>query len=112
MYDGTVKLGMPMRTLEGSGSFSSSRQTSAMDATFSWDAERDVSKQVGVSAKLTAGDKTKMDLTFRLPAVGKVRSNPSFIGGGQSVLYLIFLWRRSVSVVFDLFMEAVSQCCI
>ena len=98
MYDGTVKLGMPMRTLEGSGSFSSSHQTSAVDATFSWDAERGVSKQVGVSAKLTAGDKTKMDLTFRFPAVGKVRSNP--IGGGQSVLYLIFL------------LQAVSQCCI
>ena len=73
-----MKLGMPARTLEGSGSYSSGRQTSTMDATFSWDAERDVSKQVGFSAKLTEGEKTKADLVFRLPAIGKVRLTHCF----------------------------------
>ena len=72
MYDGSVKLAIPARTLQGSGSFSSSGQTAALDTTFSWDAERDISKQVGFSAKLTRGDKTKADLTFRLPSIGKV----------------------------------------
>lgn len=72
MYDGSVKVGVPARTLEGSGSYSHSQQTSALDGTFSWDAERDVTKQVGFQAKLTNGDKTKADLKFLMPAIGKV----------------------------------------
>ncbi|XP_070194611.1 uncharacterized protein [Littorina saxatilis] len=71
VYDGSVKVGVPARTLEGSGSYSHSQQTSALDGTFSWDAERDVTKQVGFQAKLTNGDKTKADLKFLMPAIGK-----------------------------------------
>ena len=72
IYDATVKMGIPARTLEGTASYSSGRQTSAVDTSFSWDAGRDDSKQVGFKGKLTSGDKTKADVTFHLPAIGKV----------------------------------------
>ncbi|KAL8584622.1 hypothetical protein ACOMHN_002351 [Nucella lapillus] len=70
-YDGSLKLGVPGRTLETAGSFSKDQQSSTVDASFSWDADRDVNKQVGLNAKVTKGDKTKADLTLRLPAIGK-----------------------------------------
>ncbi|XP_076462150.1 uncharacterized protein LOC143294657 [Babylonia areolata] len=70
-FDGNVKLGVPGRTLETSSSYSDGPRTSTIDASFSWDADRDVSKQVGVNAKVTKGERTKADLTLRLPAIGK-----------------------------------------
>nr|KAG5709527.1 hypothetical protein BaRGS_001577 [Batillaria attramentaria] len=70
-YEGSVKLGVPSRTLEASGAITAYRQTSTVDGSFSWDAQRDPTKQVGFNAKVTSGEKNKADVTFRLPAIGK-----------------------------------------
>lgn len=68
-----MKVGVPTRTLEATGQYTDNHGTSTLDTTFAWDADRDTTKQIGFTAKVTSGSKTKADLLFRLPAIGKVR---------------------------------------
>ncbi|XP_012938713.2 uncharacterized protein LOC101848113 [Aplysia californica] len=69
--DGSLKLGLPSRTLELSGSLSGSPAAQTADATFSWDAERDSSKQVGVKATLKKGNTLRGDVTLSMPSIRK-----------------------------------------
>lgn len=94
MQDGKITFGTPSRTLETSGSFSVNRQTSVLEGTFGWDAGRDTTKQVGFNAKVITGEKTRTDITFRLPGIGKVFSNSC-----HSVSYLLLLIKKIVLVI-------------
>ncbi|XP_012935328.2 uncharacterized protein LOC101854071 [Aplysia californica] len=69
--EGSLKLGLPFKTLELSGSMSDSPAAKTADATFSWDAERDSSKQVGVKATMRRGKSLRGDITLNMPSIRK-----------------------------------------
>ncbi|XP_059142810.1 uncharacterized protein LOC131930369 isoform X2 [Physella acuta] len=72
-YKGQFKLGLPTRTLGLTGSLSNKMLVKA-DGSFSWDVDRDESKQIGVAASISGKDFTKTDITVQLPADLKVNS--------------------------------------
>ncbi|XP_046569575.1 uncharacterized protein LOC124277891 [Haliotis rubra] len=72
MYDGTFKVGSPLRSLQMDGSYSQTGASKTLDGAFSWDADRDDTKKIGMKAVFTPGDKNKQaDLSLRLPSIGK-----------------------------------------
>ncbi|XP_067677414.1 uncharacterized protein [Haliotis asinina] len=72
MYDGTFKVGSPLRSLQMDGSYTKTGASKTLDGAFSWDADRDGTKKIGVKAVFTPGDKNKQaDLSLRLPSIGK-----------------------------------------
>ncbi|KAK7501815.1 hypothetical protein BaRGS_00006901, partial [Batillaria attramentaria] len=70
-YEGKVKVGAMQRALELTGAWTDTRVAREMDAAFSWDADRDQTKQVGVKTRWTSGAKNKGDITVSLPAIGQ-----------------------------------------
>ena len=80
MYDGNLKFGLPVRSVQMSGSYSDDSKTKTVDGSFFWDADRDQSKEIGMKAILSPNDAKKTaDFTLRLPSIGKVHINLHFI---------------------------------
>ncbi|XP_071088621.1 uncharacterized protein [Haliotis cracherodii] len=72
MFEGTFKVGSPMRSLQIDGSYSQTGSKKTLDGDFSWDADRDDTKKIGMKAVLTPDDRSKQaDLSLRLPSIGK-----------------------------------------
>ncbi|XP_046361600.2 uncharacterized protein LOC124138779 [Haliotis rufescens] len=72
MYDGSLRLGTPVRGFQMDGSFSNAQGRKIVDGTFFWDAVRDQTKQVGIKAVLSPSDVQKRaELSLRLPSIGK-----------------------------------------
>ncbi|XP_046557707.1 uncharacterized protein LOC124266910 isoform X2 [Haliotis rubra] len=72
MYDGTFKVGSPLRSLQMDGSYSQTRASKTLDGAFSWDADRDDTKKIGMKAVFTPSDKNKQTgLSLRFPSIGK-----------------------------------------
>ncbi|XP_071116773.1 uncharacterized protein [Haliotis cracherodii] len=72
MFDGSFKVGSPLRSLQMDGSYSQTGASQTVDGAFSWDADRDDTKKIGMKAVLTPGDKNNQaDLSLRLPSIGK-----------------------------------------
>ncbi|XP_067677413.1 uncharacterized protein [Haliotis asinina] len=72
MYDGTFKVGSPLRSLQMDGSYSQTGASKTLDGAFSWDADKDGTKKIGMKAVFTPGDKNKQaELSLRFPSIGK-----------------------------------------
>jgi len=69
--DASIKLGLPSRSLKLQGSSSQSPAAKTLDTTFSWDADRDADKQVGLKATVTQGKSLRGDLSLSMPSLNK-----------------------------------------
>ncbi|XP_041357844.1 uncharacterized protein LOC121374798 [Gigantopelta aegis] len=70
MYDSTVKIGIPGRSLQVTGSYGGNRKVRTVDGSFLWDADEDQNKAVGMKATFQPAD-SRADITFSLPSIGK-----------------------------------------
>ncbi|XP_046338509.2 uncharacterized protein LOC124119888 [Haliotis rufescens] len=72
MFDSSLKVGSPLRSLQMDGSYSQTGSSQTVDGAFSWDADKDNTKKIAMKAIFTPDDKNKQaDLSLRLPSIGK-----------------------------------------
>ena len=71
MYDSSIKVGIPGRSLQLTGSYGGNRKVKTVDGSFLWDADEDQNKAIGMKATFQPSD-SRADITFSLPSIGKV----------------------------------------
>ncbi|XP_067679783.1 uncharacterized protein [Haliotis asinina] len=72
LYDASLRLATPVRGFKMDGSFSNARGKRVVDGAFFWDAARDQTKQIGITAVLSPPDiQKRAELSLRLPSIGK-----------------------------------------
>ncbi|XP_061171948.1 uncharacterized protein LOC133181472, partial [Saccostrea echinata] len=68
----TLKFRFPERSVALFGSFEDKYGKKSVDGSVMWDADRDTSKKIGISASVTPqGDSFKADVSFEIPSIGK-----------------------------------------
>ncbi|XP_041357851.1 uncharacterized protein LOC121374806 [Gigantopelta aegis] len=71
MYDGSLEVGLPIRTVKVTGAYSDNRQIQTVDGSLYWDVD-DPSKEVSIRTVLYLREATKRaDVTFHLPSIEK-----------------------------------------
>ena len=72
MYDGSLELGLPIKTVRVTGAYSDNSQIQTVDGSLYWDLD-DPSKEVSMRTVLYLQSPTKRaDVTFHLPSIEKV----------------------------------------
>lgn len=72
-YDTMLKLDIPSRSIEMSGSYDEKYKTKLFNGTVLWDAENDREKQVGMAVSYRPGTNKEAIVQVKLPKIDKVR---------------------------------------
>ena len=76
----SLKLRLPSRSVEVSGSYNNRYGAKSALAALAWDADRDDSKRFGIKANISPkGDATMADVSFEMPSIGKVSYTVSIL---------------------------------